>query len=453
MGEITRDELSQELIELIENASVEVEIPHNGRLYTGLDDLGITDEDFSLDLNENLYKIVDKMEKFSTLLVYTGKTKADNLKSSITSRFLSDLSISYSEQKDYSIKITKYDSTRLPSFVEIIPNQEGTTFCTYVDRNVDQDISYRLSRFAGLGTIDNPIRIKAGSNLDDFKTPGFYNIPLSKESETIANVPQRIAAAVEIIKTLMGDSVTQIYRPYHEDMPYIYIRNYYETSKSWGEWGKSIVMLPDGYLKDQRLKIIGTTDSLTLRNSEGSNQHGIIFENDTGTRIFEIEERGSQYFYIYDNVNKKQVLQYNNANSVLETRVNSIKMFEPTNAYGHEVFRVFTGDNTGMGLYVQSGGLTVIGGGEGADTFRANFKSTGSEVASWTNASENIVLYSDDQIRLYTGGQTWASRKSWNFVKDGTARTPSGAFLSGTFFGTGTPTASSGLNGDIYIKY
>ncbi|PFK99782.1 hypothetical protein COJ01_17065 [Priestia megaterium] len=75
----------------------------------------------------------------------------------------------------------------------------------------------------------------------------------------------------------------------------------------------------------------------------------------------------------------------------------------------------YKNDANGYGLSIGAGWETVIGGGEGDTTYQANA----------TGQMEQIVLASDNSIKLFTNiQQGWASNKEWKFGTDGIITMP-----------------------------
>lgn len=455
---ITINELDSDLRDKIENCEGgKIEIPHNGRVYTDLSDLGLTNDDFSIDdIKSNLHLIVDTMEDFSICLIYAGKTEghSSNLRASITQKFLNDLNISYTDSKDYSVKITKFDSTRMPSTVEILPNQEYRVFGMTVDRQITTDYISNLSLIYGKGSQQDPIYISSNQDLNNFRTPCFYSIPKTDIAKTVLNIPVAVAGSLEIIKSLNTHSFIQRFTPYENYGQSMYTRTYYKELDRWSEWSRNLTIDPvTGFIRDSSLKIQGGAQSLILKNANPANPNGIVFTDSNNTPIFELEQKAGTALYMYDNTNKTTFMEYNNSIRQLYFKIDTLRITTSDAVSSTNLFRFYSQDANGLGAYTQSGGMYVIGGGEGANTFLSNFQTENSDISGWNHGSENIVLYADDHARIMTNGQTWANRNQWIFAKDGTFRSPKSGFIGGTFFGTSDPASSTGLNGDTYIKY
>ena len=451
---ITINELDSDLRDKIENCEGgKIEIPHNGRVYTDLSDLGLTNDNFSVeDIKTNLHLIVDTMEKFSICLIYA--VRYTNLRASIIQKFLNDLNISHSDSMDYSIKVTKFDSTRMPSTVEIIPNQDYRVFGMTVDRLQTTDYISNLSLIYGKGSQQDPIYVSSNQDLNNFKTPCFYSIPETDIAKTVLNIPIPVAGSLEIIKTLDTHSFIQRFTPYEHYGQSMYTRTYYEYKDRWSEWSRNLTIDPvTEFIRDSSLKIQGGAHSLILKNANPANPNGILFTDSNNTSIFELEQKAGTTLYMYDNVNKTSFMEYNNSSRQLYFKIDTLRIITSDGVSSTNLFRFHSQDANGLGVYTQSGGLYVIGGGEGANAFLSNFQTEDSDISSWSHSSENIILYADDHVRIMSNGQTWANRNQWVFNKDGTCRSPKLGFIGGTFFGTGDPASSTGLNGDTYIKY
>ncbi|MDQ0976607.1 hypothetical protein QFZ31_006659 [Neobacillus niacini] len=90
-----------------------------------------------------------------------------------------------------------------------------------------------------------------------------------------------------------------------------------------------------------------------------------------------------------------------------------------------EILKAWGTDTTGYGIGVvlQGGGQTVIGGGEGGTTFNTN---------SGVQSTENVIVSSDQNVRLFTNAQNgWENRKEWNFASDGYLHFPRAKFPNG----------------------
>jgi hypothetical protein len=90
-------------------------------------------------------------------------------------------------------------------------------------------------------------------------------------------------------------------------------------------------------------------------------------------------------------------------------------------------FKVYPGNNNGVGLVMSGDGLTVIGGGESARNYMglpapADNNTTASDQREYDNTDERLVLTSDQDIIFYTNCNTVANRKkavlnnSLNFI-------------------------------------
>ena len=426
-------------------------------VYTNLSDLGLTNNDLSAeDIKTNLHLIVDTMENFSICLIYAGTTEVrnDNLRASITKKFLDDLNIQYSDTIDYSVKITKFDSTRMPSTVEIIPNQQYKVFGMTVDRQNTTDYISNLSLIYGKGSQQDPIYVSSNQDLNDFRSPCFYSIPRTDIAKTVLNIPVAVAGSLEIIKSLNTHSFIQRFTPYENYGQSMYTRTYYKELDRWSEWSRNLTIDPvTGFIRDSSLKIQGGAQSLILKNANPANPNGIVFTDSNNTSIFELEQKAGTTLYMYDNTNKTTFMEYNNSTRQLYFKIDTLRITTSDGVSSTNLFRFQSQDANGLGAYTQSGGMYVIAGGEGASTFLSNFQTEGSDISSWSHSSENIVLYADDHVRIMSNGQTWANRNQWVFNKDGTCRSPKSGFIGGTFFGTSDPSSSTGLNGDTYIKY
>lgn len=102
---------------------------------------------------------------------------------------------------------------------------------------------------------------------------------------------------------------------------------------------------------------------------------------------------------------------FETANSVI---AKDIKLTDGTNTT--TALTMQTGDANGHGVMLGWGGRTVIGGGEGGQTFIANDSSSG--------GTENIYLASDGNVWMMAGLQDWASRYGWTFRSDGAFNFP-----------------------------
>ncbi|MGG1071170.1 hypothetical protein ABE178_15220 [Priestia megaterium] len=75
----------------------------------------------------------------------------------------------------------------------------------------------------------------------------------------------------------------------------------------------------------------------------------------------------------------------------------------------------YKNDVNGYGLSIGAGWETVIGGGEGADTYLSNA----------SGQMEQVVLASDNSVKVFTNiQQGWASNKEWRFGTDGIITMP-----------------------------
>lgn len=74
-------------------------------------------------------------------------------------------------------------------------------------------------------------RVAANSDLNNFKTPGFYYNEANADAKTMKNTPEPIAFSLQVYKTA---GVVQVYTTYGPAVPHVYIRSNYENS--WGYW-------------------------------------------------------------------------------------------------------------------------------------------------------------------------------------------------------------------------
>ena len=84
----------------------------------------------------------------------------------------------------------------------------------------------------------NPIYIPNDSDLNNYKTPGYYYSPQNSEAATIKNCPEQYAFSLEVIRhaTVGGadSGRTQRLTIYLPSNPTTYIRNHYNGT--WGSW-------------------------------------------------------------------------------------------------------------------------------------------------------------------------------------------------------------------------
>ena len=101
----------------------------------------------------------------------------------------------------------------------------------------------------------------------------------------------------------------------------------------------------------------------------------------------------------------------------------SLKMDSPNGAYKNkEVLVTREGDANGMGVAIQGGGTTVIGGGESAITYLNSVANP---------ATEELSLTSDQSVYVHTNMQNGvAEKKTFEFNKNGAILTPNGEVLT-----------------------
>ena len=73
--------------------------------------------------------------------------------------------------------------------------------------------------------------LPSGTNLNDYRTPGFYYTPASATASSGSNFPSGIAGSLEVYK---ASGVVQIYRRYTDGLSWS--RGYYIGSDSWSPW-------------------------------------------------------------------------------------------------------------------------------------------------------------------------------------------------------------------------
>ena len=128
------------------------------------------------------------------------------------------------------------------------------------------------------------------------------------------------------------------------------------------------------------------------------------------------------------------------------------KIILPTTDYatGTVIETLPAGDGFGSNFFVVSGGNTVIGAGEGGNNLRN------------LTTGEVLHLVADEQVRIYSGAQTWGNRKLTLIGGDGNMTVNDGQNTSKVFLGGSTAyVARSGAgtyitnleaNGKVYIE-
>lgn len=450
-GQITENELSPELMQLIQESAGK-----NQRVYYGVyDDLGFDKADFSdTDLMGNLFKIIERMERGTMLLSHFSYGIEHPLTESLKLKFKDELAIIYNDKKDFSVRITTFGNVNMPSLVEIMPNQEHQVFTLFVDRGGSTDYMSRLTLTSGKGTDTDPIELQSNDDFNNFKRPFCYNVGTTAIAKTIKNIPVQLGGALRVVKTLdeINPSCLQIYTAYTAASITSYRRTYYDFNKKWSAWEQDLTVDTSGFLTSP-LRVKGLVNTIELRPSSENTGHGLQFSGFDGTRLFEIQSKSNNTFYTYDNANSHIISRYNTANQGMDIQVSNIRAYTIDGKKSSYLAWFEPHDTSGFGGYFETTGLFVIGGGEGATTFRTNFmNSEVSDIATWNHATENIVLYADGQVNIYTYGQSWANRKRWEFTNAGNVITPGKGIMGGTHWGTAAPAASLGIEGDIYIQ-
>jgi len=82
--------------------------------------------------------------------------------------------------------------------------------------------------------IGQPVRIPAGQNLNNYKTPGMYYSPANVDAQKIANTPVNYAFSLLVEKHA---GVKQTFTEYVTNNPRTWYRNYYNGT--WGPWIKA----------------------------------------------------------------------------------------------------------------------------------------------------------------------------------------------------------------------
>lgn len=82
------------------------------------------------------------------------------------------------------------------------------------------------------GQITNPINLTSGTDLNDLKNPGFYQVVSDSIAKTILNSPVTTAFALELYgsKGMCYQRITK-----YNDAA-VFVRNYYDYSDRWTEW-------------------------------------------------------------------------------------------------------------------------------------------------------------------------------------------------------------------------
>lgn len=87
-----------------------------------------------------------------------------------------------------------------------------------------------------------------------------------------------------------------------------------------------------------------------------------------------------------------------------------ITMKSPNGAWTGEFIKRYEGDQYGMGIAIQSGGTTIIGGGESATSYMATISNPG---------SENLYCTSDGFIKFVSGCQDMATKREITYDANG----------------------------------
>ena len=84
------------------------------------------------------------------------------------------------------------------------------------------------------GSINHPIWIPAGADLNDYKEPGFFYQSQTANTSGMLNIPHKVAFSLEVIRT---NEVTQIFRTFHADFR-VYVRAIYtyQGEGGWSNW-------------------------------------------------------------------------------------------------------------------------------------------------------------------------------------------------------------------------
>lgn len=98
------------------------------------------------------------------------------------------------------------------------------------------------------GYITNPIYIPNNSNLNDYKTSGWYYNGANANVTNIANIPEPVAFNLEVSNA--GDSIIQTWCAYNSSV--VYRRSYYNWENNWSTWKmySSVAMIQTGSTAD-----------------------------------------------------------------------------------------------------------------------------------------------------------------------------------------------------------
>ena len=121
---------------------------------------------------------------------------------------------------------------------------------------------------------DSPISLTSSENLNNLTTPGFYVIPTTEISATVANKPYTDSTTASIRVERTGEtSVKQILQKSTKDNGMIYERGY-ENSSGWGSW--SVVYAGAGKLLWTGNYLLTAAQSLTFSETLSQQQHGVV---------------------------------------------------------------------------------------------------------------------------------------------------------------------------------
>lgn len=132
-----------------------------------------------------------------------------------------------------------------------------------VDNLFDVNLPIRFS--AGI----DPIYIPENSDLNNYKTPGYYYHPQNSGAATIKNCPTNYAFSLEVIRHATASDVdsgrTQRFTIYLPDKPRTYIRNFYN-----GTWGNWVTLIDTAIFKDNLDKYFNSLFDSRLANTEAT---------------------------------------------------------------------------------------------------------------------------------------------------------------------------------------
>lgn len=123
--------------------------------------------------------------------------------------------------------------------------------------------------------------IVAGSNLNNYLTPGIYYCPLNDTAVTLSNCPTHYAFNLEILRHA-NQSVRQICRIYKSGEPRTYERNFY--SNAWGEWFELLTAynmkdyvieqtpIVTRYKSGRMVQMVKITRTISFKQSDGSDR-------------------------------------------------------------------------------------------------------------------------------------------------------------------------------------